>query len=190
MNIENELRRLIAASPRDDGPCRQLFEHFDADGSGTISLEELQQVASSWSEPLTNQELTSLMKEVDTNKDGEIDYGEFRQFILGLSSFDKHHRSKEFQSAYQKWTQAMHSALGIPLHDESGSHELGNKVLSRNTINPCIEKMRCCKSGQVRPTVHAVDGFGRLRRRPRGRCLRGGIRASSNSAPRHWRRVF
>ena len=147
VTIETELRRLLTGSPRDDGPCRKLFERFDAGGSGTISLEELQQVVSSWSDPLTSQELASLMKEVDTNQDGEIDYEEFRQFILGLSSFDRHHRSSDFQSAYQKWTQAMHASVGIPVGPATSGET--DKVLSRTTINPCIEKMRYEVRGEL-----------------------------------------
>jgi calmodulin len=52
---------------------RKAFEVFDKDGSGTISLEELRSVMKSFGELLTEDDLDSMIKEVDKNGDGTID---------------------------------------------------------------------------------------------------------------------
>lgn len=55
----------------------EAFKVFDKDGSGKISAEELRQVMTSLGEKLTDKEVDEMMKEADTNGDGEIDYEEF-----------------------------------------------------------------------------------------------------------------
>jgi calmodulin len=52
---------------------KSAFAVFDHDGSGTISLDELRRVMKSFGEILTEDELDSMIKEVDKNGDGSID---------------------------------------------------------------------------------------------------------------------
>lgn len=56
-----------------EAEMKSAFEVFDQDGSGTISLEELRKVMKSFGEILTEDELDSMIKEVDKNGDGTID---------------------------------------------------------------------------------------------------------------------
>jgi calmodulin len=58
-----------------EAEMKSAFEVFDMDGSGTISLEELRKVMKSFGEILTEDELDSMIKEVDKNGDGTIDCG-------------------------------------------------------------------------------------------------------------------
>jgi calcium-dependent protein kinase len=72
MNSESNTANLKAA-----------FRMFDADGSGTISLEELRNMLGP--ELLqTDQAWQSLLSEADANGDGEIDLAEFQQLVLRL----------------------------------------------------------------------------------------------------------
>lgn len=51
---------------------------FDRDGNGKISMEELQAALNDGS---LDESMKELMKEVDTNGDGEIDFDEFKQMM-------------------------------------------------------------------------------------------------------------
>jgi len=65
-----------------EAEMKSAFGVFDHDGSGTISLDELRKVMQSFGEILTDEELDTMIKEVDTDGDGQIDYKEFMQFML------------------------------------------------------------------------------------------------------------
>ena len=56
-----------------EAEMKSAFKVFDMDNSGTISLEELRKVMKSFGEILTEDELDSMIKEVDKNGDGTID---------------------------------------------------------------------------------------------------------------------
>ncbi|KAJ8434006.1 hypothetical protein Cgig2_001199 [Carnegiea gigantea] len=53
----------------------QAFRYFDKDGSGYITIDELQQACQE--QGLNDLFLEDIIKEVDQNNDGTIDYGEF-----------------------------------------------------------------------------------------------------------------
>ena len=59
---------------KDTQNLRQAFNHFDTDGSGEISASELSAV-------LGDKEAERLMKECDLNKNGELDFEEFRAAV-------------------------------------------------------------------------------------------------------------
>lgn len=53
----------------------QAFQYFDKDGSGYITIDELQQACAE--QGLNDLYLEDIIREVDQNNDGTIDYGEF-----------------------------------------------------------------------------------------------------------------
>ncbi|CAF2032352.1 hypothetical protein Bca4012_080938 [Brassica carinata] len=55
------------------------FQYFDKDGSGYITIDELQQACVEHS--MTDVFLEDIIKEVDKNNDGQIDYGEFVEMM-------------------------------------------------------------------------------------------------------------
>ncbi|CAH2076677.1 unnamed protein product [Thlaspi arvense] len=55
------------------------FQYFDKDGSGYITIDELQQACVEHS--MTDVFLEDIIKEVDQNNDGKIDYGEFVEMM-------------------------------------------------------------------------------------------------------------
>ena len=70
-------------------PRRKIFENFDKDGSGTLSIDELKKVirhpkviaAFQLPNSMTHEEIDEFVQEIDENGDGEIDYDEFIQII-------------------------------------------------------------------------------------------------------------
>ncbi|CAN8070968.1 unnamed protein product [Agarophyton chilense] len=62
-----------------DAEIQEAFSVFDKDGSGKISSDELRQIMNSLGEDLTDEEIQQMIREADTNGDGEI--GTFQQVI-------------------------------------------------------------------------------------------------------------
>ena len=57
---------------------RKAFEKYDRDGSGCITREEFRMVViDRYQAKLNNTQIHQMMKNVDTNKDGKIEYDEF-----------------------------------------------------------------------------------------------------------------
>ena len=56
---------------------KEAFTLFDKDGDGTISTKELETVMTSLGQKPTLAELEMMIKEVDVDGNGEIDFGEF-----------------------------------------------------------------------------------------------------------------
>merc|ERR1712176_1310215 len=64
-----------------DKELRDAFAVFDADGSGTISRNELKKLMKSLGQSLSNEELDAMMDEVDSDRSGEIDFAEFKAMM-------------------------------------------------------------------------------------------------------------
>jgi Ca2+-binding EF-hand superfamily protein len=64
---------------------------FDKDGSGTISPEEIKEVLGHAGSGLTNKVIDEIIKEVDENGDGEIQFEEFVHMMrkLAVTETDK-----------------------------------------------------------------------------------------------------
>ncbi len=66
-----------------DDNMRKAFRYFDKDGNGTISLDELKEAAKEFS--MSASDMEEVLKEVDTNGDGSIDYEEFLHMMTQLN---------------------------------------------------------------------------------------------------------
>merc|ERR1712046_200600 len=55
----------------------KAFKVFDADGSGSITREELHKVMTTLGEPLTEEEVDIMMRDADKDGGGTISYSEF-----------------------------------------------------------------------------------------------------------------
>lgn len=62
----------------------QAFKMFDKDGSGTISADEIRSVLGSGS-TLSEAAIDDIIKEVDENGDGEIQFEEFVHMMKKLA---------------------------------------------------------------------------------------------------------
>lgn len=65
---------------------KELFDMFDADGGGTIDTEELTNAFVSLGISDTKEEVAALVREIDTDGSGEIEFDEFSQVIDTLLS--------------------------------------------------------------------------------------------------------
>ncbi|TIA29191.1 hypothetical protein D6C79_10014 [Aureobasidium pullulans] len=78
----------IVQQAETESELRAAFAVFDRDGDGTISAEDLRYGMKSIGEDLSDAEIDDMMKEADTNGDGNIDYDEFAN-IMSASDANK-----------------------------------------------------------------------------------------------------
>ena len=69
--------RSVALSEETKEELKQAFAHFDTDGSGSITSEELGDVMRAIGQEPTEAELYDMINEVDESRDGKIDFDEF-----------------------------------------------------------------------------------------------------------------
>ena len=71
-NVENEEEIL------------EMFKIFDKKGTGKISLGDVRSVLDDIDEPISQQELEDLMLNWDKDKDGFLDYSEFKEMMTNV----------------------------------------------------------------------------------------------------------
>lgn len=62
--------------------CRESFLYYDKDRSGTIDQYELRNALQTYGIKVTEEELFSMISEVDQNSNGVIDYSEYAEILL------------------------------------------------------------------------------------------------------------
>ena len=76
-------------SPRSKGELleiKTIFKRFDKDGSGKISSKELREAFTQMGLKLSDEKIDEMIKECDTNKDGEIDLDEWIEMVKDAKS--------------------------------------------------------------------------------------------------------
>ncbi|KAL4218285.1 Calmodulin-like protein 6 [Mactra antiquata] len=61
---------------------KEMFRLFDKDGDNTITADEMAHVLRGLGFHMTNKEIKKALKEIDTNGNGKVEYGEFRAFLI------------------------------------------------------------------------------------------------------------
>jgi len=82
----NEFLDLMAHKMKDldsDEELREAFKVFDKDQNGYISAAELRHVMINLGEKLTEEEVQLMIKEADTDGDGQVNYEEFARMMMG-----------------------------------------------------------------------------------------------------------
>ncbi|CAJ1378906.1 unnamed protein product [Effrenium voratum] len=96
---------------------QELFKKFDKDGNGRISVSELQNVLMWINKDITVAEIGKILREVDTNNDGAIDYNEFVAWTQGgkkCLSKKKPSLVPDLQRALEKSQEEAKAAAAIP----------------------------------------------------------------------------
>ncbi|CAD6198187.1 unnamed protein product [Caenorhabditis auriculariae] len=78
----NVLRRQLC-DPREERELREVFNVFDQNGDGLISLDDLVFVMLQLGERLTESEAKEMIRQGDIDHDGMIDFHEFVMLIKG-----------------------------------------------------------------------------------------------------------
>merc|ERR1711860_161828 len=92
---ENIKKEAILDYIRDNRPSEDeqeqallmAFQSLDKDGSGILEIEELQNLLMKHGETLSEEEVKDIIKESDSDKDGQLDYNEFINFMKKRKNF-------------------------------------------------------------------------------------------------------
>ena len=85
--LESPVKRLIEYFEKLEADIRQAFRLFDRDSNGLISAEELSHVMKNNIDgKMTDNEIDEMMREADSDGDGQIDYREFVKMMSPLKS--------------------------------------------------------------------------------------------------------
>lgn len=72
-------------SPEDIAQAREMFDRYDADGSGAIDTDELAMLMLALGETIPQDRLNSMVEELDENNNGVIDFTEFLRLLAILA---------------------------------------------------------------------------------------------------------
>ena len=72
----------VSNGSQDEFVLRKLFSDFDSDRNGTISEVELSALLAKLGVCDDNKYLCALMKKIDCNNDGRIEFSEFVYFVI------------------------------------------------------------------------------------------------------------
>jgi calmodulin len=61
---------------------KDVFDIFDADGSGFIDRKEMGSLMKKLAQSLSEEEITAIMEEVDIDGDGEVSFEEFKNLMI------------------------------------------------------------------------------------------------------------
>lgn len=61
---------------------QEAFREFDRNGTGLLDVVKIQAIAEQMQVPLTNDEVHKIIQELDEDRDGYINWTEFRNAIL------------------------------------------------------------------------------------------------------------
>ncbi|KYQ96696.1 actin bundling protein [Tieghemostelium lacteum] len=113
---------------------RKQFKVFDENGDGSISAQELQKIMTSLGEKVTGVQVRDMIKEVDTDNSGTVDFNEFLQVMAKA----KGNNSPAFASVVKKVGQV--NTIGG--YSGSGVHSYSDeeKVAYIDWINNCLSK--------------------------------------------------
>lgn len=100
--MDKVLEILLQSEPKFDAVVRMLFTRADKDGNMTIDAEEFRRMMFSLADEYqlpqpTEEDVKETMIKVDINRDGTIDYDEFKKFVREL--FNKLIENKRKASA-------------------------------------------------------------------------------------------
>ena len=79
--------------------CKQAFNIFDKDGSGSISAAELSSALNALGQSPSEEDIARMLKEIDKDDSGEIDFNEF--LTMMASKMREVDNEEEIQEAFK-----------------------------------------------------------------------------------------
>jgi len=137
-------------SKEQEDEYRAAFALFDKDGGGTISTKELTSVMNSLGHNTTPEMIAEIIKEVDADGSGEIDFDEFVALMLD----GKKSREEELKEAFEKFDADGNGVITLDelklamksVGDELGDEEIQQMMKEADTDgNGSVDFAEFCK---------------------------------------------
>ncbi|MGF1502097.1 MAG: aminotransferase class I/II-fold pyridoxal phosphate-dependent enzyme [Paracoccaceae bacterium] len=130
----------------------ELFDYLDLDGSGKVTIDELQQVMTVWGEPLSTAEIDALIAALDRDGDRAVDADEFRSLFEGTRD------AAGVPDAFRAASRKVFSVLmdEIAQADEQLSETAAGGAWMR--INPALWRMEYAVRGEVERQAARLGG--------------------------------
>lgn len=74
---------------------RAQFQALDKDGNGVVSAEEIREVLTALGDRLSDEDVNEMIRDVDTDGDGQVNYEEFVAHMLSDSDADDEDEEEE-----------------------------------------------------------------------------------------------
>ncbi|RIB30273.1 calmodulin 1 [Gigaspora rosea] len=133
----------MALTGEQDAEYRELFSTFDKDNDGLITAQELGSVIKSLGYNPTDENLKTMIDKVDSDKDGKINYEEFK-VMMSQSSNESTEDLREAFKVYDKDGNGYISAAEL----KSTMHSLGLK-LNDEEVEAMISQADINKDGRI-----------------------------------------
>ncbi|WP_171526369.1 EF-hand domain-containing protein, partial [Acinetobacter indicus] len=111
---------------------KKVFNKFDANGDGMISVTEPADVLKALGSYTSMEEVSCMMEEIDTDKDGFINLEEFSNFCKGSSSLGGDGGVQELRDAFELYDQ-----------DKNGLISASELHLVLNRLGECCSVQDC-----------------------------------------------
>jgi len=72
----------ISNNSQEEYVLRKIFKDFDSNASGTITVDELAAMMAKLGISVERKYLMAMIKQLDVNKNGQLEYEEFANFLL------------------------------------------------------------------------------------------------------------
>uniref|UniRef100_A0A7S4BFB9 EF-hand domain-containing protein n=1 Tax=Chrysotila carterae TaxID=13221 RepID=A0A7S4BFB9_CHRCT len=138
-----EFDQLVAALLKSQGGGKQVraevrraFELFDADGSGSLSVDELHPALQKLGLECSAAETARILREVDSSNDGVLDVGEFAELVERVERFQGKSAAAGGKGEMDVGVGGGNSSVGddvrkaFALFDKDGSGGLSSRELS------------------------------------------------------------
>merc|ERR1719324_953159 len=137
-------------TPQQLAICNRTFSEFDADGSGTMDLEELGSAMRRLGHDLPEAILQDMIEEIDSDGDGTIDFQEFCSLAANanggveraLENMSLVARQKAVQQSMQEHAAELRGAVRDIQDLKAGMTEQRVKVLEGQHMETCAEVER------------------------------------------------
>uniref|UniRef100_A0A5B6YVB5 Putative calcium-binding allergen Ole e 8-like n=1 Tax=Davidia involucrata TaxID=16924 RepID=A0A5B6YVB5_DAVIN len=120
---------------------KKVFNKFDANGDGMISVTELADVLKALGSYTSMEEVSCMMEEIDTDKDGFINLEEFSNFCKGNSGGEDDGGVRELREAFDLYDQDKNGLIS-----DSELHLVLNRLGQICSVQDCTRMIESVDS--------------------------------------------
>ena len=133
-----------------DREIRLLFDYFDTDKSGILDEEEIRQALRAYNFSGTEKDVRDMIIQMDRNRDGKIQYAEFRAVMEAKVMAESRSQEEELRTIRQKFVEADYDKVGYLSPQQLGTalQRMGMNV-AEGDLRAVIDLADSNKDGKI-----------------------------------------